>query len=252
VKAQSERRRKTVKLSNITVVILAGGMGTRLHSAVPNKHKVLAEIQKQPFIIFLLDQLVSSGARDVVLCTGHMAEQVHEKLGETYRSLKLEYSQEEVPLGTGGAVRLALPLIKSEIVMIMNGDSYVNADLNAFLEWFLRKDLAAALILTKVHDTSRYGRVMSAEDGRIQAFEEKSENEGYGWINAGIYLLKKKLMKTIPSGKTYSLEREFFPLLIGKGLCGYRCAREFIDIGTPESYAQAEAFFKAKMKDQDQ
>jgi len=238
--------------SAITTVILAGGMGTRLHSAVPNKQKVLAEIQKQPFLIFLLGQLVSAGAREVVLCTGHMAEQVHEKLGETYRSLKLEYSREEKPRGTGGAVRLALPLIKSEIVMIMNGDSYINADLNAFLEWFLRKDLAAALILTKVHDTSRYGRVVSAGNGCIQAFKEKGENEGHGWINAGIYLLKKKLVKTIPSGNPYSLEREFFPLLIGKGLYGYRCAGEFIDIGTPESYAQAEAFFKVKMREQDQ
>ena len=238
--------------SDITAVILSGGMGTRLHSAVPNKQKVLAEIQKQPFLILLLDQLVSAGARDVVLCTGHMAEQVHEKLGETYRSLKLGYSQEEVPLGTGGAVRLALPLIKSETVMIMNGDSYINADLNAFLEWFLRKDLDAALILTKVSNTNRYGRVMSTKDGCIQSFREKDRNEGPGWVNAGICLLKKNLVETIPSGKPYSLEREFFPLLISKGLYGYQCAGEFIDIGTPESYAQAEAFFKAKMKEQDQ
>lgn len=232
------------RFSDITAVILAGGLGTRFSSVVPNKQKVLAEIQKKPFLIFLLDQLVSAGARDVVLCTGHMAEQIHEKLGETYRSLKLEYSREEKPRGTGGAVRLALPMIKSEIVMIMNGDSYINADLNAFLEWFLRKDLDAALILTEVHDTSRYGRVVSAGDSRIQAFEEKGENEGHGWINAGIYLLKKKLVKTIPSGNPYSLEREFFPLLIGKGLYGYRCTGQFLDIGTPESYSRAEAFFK--------
>ena len=128
--------------------------------------------------------------------------------------------------------------------MIMNGDSYINADLNAFLEWFLRKDLDAALILTKVSNTNRYGRVMSTKDGCIQSFREKDRNEGPGWVNAGICLLKKNLVETIPSGKPYSLEREFFPLLISKGLYGYQCAGEFIDIGTPESYAQAEAFFK--------
>jgi len=171
-----------------------------------------------------------------------MADEIHERLGAAYRSLRLVYSRENEPLGTGGALRLALPNLNSDPALVMNGDSYINADLNAFLEWFLEKDPAAALILTKVPDTSRYARVMISEDDRIESFKEKGGNAGPGWINAGIYLLKKNLVGTIPFRKTYSLEREFFPGLIGKGLYGYRCEAQFLDIGTPESYSQADVF----------
>lgn len=230
-------------LSNITIAILAGGLGTRLRSAVPGRPKVLAEVHNRPFLTFLLDQLVSADARHVVLCTGHMAGEIHEKLGEAYKSLRLDYSREHEPLGTAGALRLALPYLSSDLVLVMNGDSYINADLNAFLEWFLEKDPAAALILVKVADTRRFGRVASDEGGHVTSFEEKGGNVGPGWISAGVYLLKKKLVETIPSGNKSSLEQDFFPGLISKGLYGYGCEGQFLDIGTPESYAHAKSFF---------
>lgn len=228
--------------SNITTVILAGGLGTRLHRSMFDRPKVLAEVLGRPFLTFILDQLVLVGVRDVVLCTGYMADMVQERLGEVYKSLFITYSTERKPLGTGGALRLALLKIKSDTVMVMNGDSYIDVDLNAYLEWFFEKDLTAALMLTKVFDTSRYGRVISTRDGRIKSFEEKGGNARRGWINAGIYLLKKQLVESIPSCKAYSLEREFFPGLIGKGLYGYRCKGRFLDIGTPDSYCRAGVF----------
>ena len=243
MKAQRENRRKQVKLSEITVVILAGGLGTRLRSIVSNRPKVLAEVLGRPFLAYLFDQLDHAGAREVVLCTGYMAGSVREEIGNSYRSLRIEHSMEDVPLGTGGALRLALPLIKSDTVMVMNGDSYVNADLKTFLAWFLRKDIVAALLLAKTLDTSRYGRVVIASDDRIETFEEKGGIKGDGWINAGIYLFQKKVLETISPGKAFSLERELFPSLIGKKLYGYRCEREFIDIGTPKSFLKAEKFF---------
>ena len=230
-------------LSGITPVILAGGLGTRLHTTVPDRPKVLAEILGRPFLTFLLDQLTCAGASEVVLCTGYMGDMVREKLGDVYNSLSITYSREGKPLGTGGALRLALPRLKSEIVMVMNGDSYINADLNAFLEWFFEKDPAAALILTKVPDTSRYGRVVAAGDGRIKRFEEKGGNTGPGWINAGIYILKRLLVESIVPEIRFSLEREFFPEIVEKGLYGFPFSGEFIDIGTRESYLLAEEFF---------
>ena len=230
-------------LSDVTTVILAGGLGTRLRPVVSNRPKVLAEVLGRPFLTYLFDQIDHAGAREVVLCTGYMAGSVKEEIGNSYKSLRIKHSMEDGPLGTGGALRLALLLIKSDTVMVMNGDSYVNADLETFLAWFLRKRIAAALLLAKVPDTNRYGRVATSNDGRIETFEEKGGIEGEGWINAGIYLLQKKVVETISPGKTFSLERELFPGLIGKKLYGYRCEGKFIDIGTPKSFLKAEKFF---------
>lgn len=230
-------------LSYTTTVILAGGLGTRLQSVVPGRPKVLANILDRPFLAFLLDQLVSADIRDVVLCTGYMADEIHKQLGNTYKSLKLVYSREDVSLDTGGALRLALPHLNSDPVLIMNGDSFVNIDLTVYLDWFFKKNCQASLLLTNVSDTSRYGKVVVAEDDLLLAFEEKGLNSGPGWINAGIYIIKKSLIATIPAGIPFSLEREFFPKLVNKGLYGFRCDGKFIDIGTPDAFAMAEEFF---------
>ena len=169
MKAQRENRRKQVKLSEITVVILAGGLGTRLRSIVSNRPKVLAEVLGRPFLTYLFDQLDHAGAREVVLCTGYMAGSVREEMGNSYRSLRIKHSMEDVPLGTGGALRLALPMIKSDTVMVMNGDSYANVDLKTFFAWFLRKNVVAALLLAKAFDISRYGRVCGLKEGARKA-----------------------------------------------------------------------------------
>lgn len=230
-------------LSYTTTVILAGGLGTRLQSVVPGRPKVLANILDRPFISFLLDQLVLADVRDVVLCTGYMADEIDKQLGNTYKSLRLVYSGENVPLDTGGALRLALPHLNSDTVLVMNGDSFVDIDLTVYLDWFFKKNCRAALLLTSVTDTGRYGKVVVAEDDLLLAFEEKGLNSGPGWINAGIYIIKKSLIATIPAGIPFSLEREFFPKLVNKGLYGFRCDGKFIDIGTPDAFAMAEEFF---------
>ena len=108
----------------VTAAILAGGLGTRLRSVVKDRPKVLAEIRGVPFLTYLLDQLAAAGVRDVVLCTGYMGEQVRSAFGDSYGGMCLSYSQESSPLGTAGALRLALPLFKSSSVLVMNGDSF--------------------------------------------------------------------------------------------------------------------------------
>jgi len=229
--------------SYTTAVILAGGLGTRLRSVVPDRPKVLANILDRPFLTFLLDQLVSANIRNVVLCTGYMSDDVYEEMGNAYKSLTLTYSKENYPVGTGGALRLALPHLNSDPVLIMNGDSFVNIDLTVYLDWFLKKNCQASLLLTKVPETNNYGKVIVAEDDLLLTFEEKGSNSGPGWINAGVYILNKSLIETIPAGTPFSLEREFFPKLANKELYGYRFEGKFIDIGTPETFALAEDFF---------
>ncbi len=232
-------------LSNITTIILAGGLGTRLRSVVTDRPKVLAEIRNQPFLSYLLDQVSKAGVREVVLCTGYLGEQVRSYFGESYKGTRLAYSQELSPLGTAGALRLAMPLFSSAPVIVMNGDSYCKVDLHAFFAWYQeRQQENAALVLTEVPDTDRYGRVNVDAEGLVGSFTEKGNETGPGWINAGIYLLSNRLLETIPAKGTVSLEREVFPRWIGHGLCGYQTKGEFLDIGTPESYALAEQFFE--------
>jgi NDP-sugar pyrophosphorylase family protein len=230
-------------LSEVTSVILAGGLGTRLRAVVSDRPKILADVCNRPFLTFLLDQLIAARAREVILCTGFMADDVQKELGHNYKSLNIVYSTEPEPLGTGGALRLAWPLIKSDPVLILNGDSFVNVDLTAYMEWFFQMDRQAALLLIEVPETGRYGTVISDDDGRITAFEEKVIDSGPGWINGGIYIMKKSLVGTIPRAMPYSLERQFFPGLTQKNIYGFCTSGKFIDIGTPDSYHRAQEFF---------
>lgn len=230
-------------IADATVAILAGGLGTRLRPVVADRPKVLAEVRRRPFLAYLLDQLVNAGLKYAVLCTGYMGEQVRAAFGDTYGCLHLFYSQESSPLGTAGALRLALPLFKSDFVLVMNGDSFSNVNLSAFWAWHCEHNANATLVLTKMLDTTRYGRVHVDADGSVVGFDEKTEKRGPGWINAGIYLLNHRLLLTIPASGTVSLEREMFPAWMGRGLYGYQSKGRFLDIGTPEAYANAEQFF---------
>lgn len=244
---------KTQDLAGVTVAILAGGLGTRLRSVVEDRPKVLAEVRGRPFLAYLLHQIAAAGFRYVVLCTGYLGEQVRAAFGDVYGCLRLVYSQESSQLGTAGALRLALPLFKpslspsrsanvSDSVLVMNGDSFCEANLRAFWAWHRAKGADATLLLTYLPDTKRYGRVLVDDDGCVLSFDEKGHKGGPGWINAGIYLLNHRLLLTIPKSGAVSLEREMFPAWIG-GLYGYRNEGRFLDIGAPESYAEALQFF---------
>ena len=230
-------------LSNVTAAILTGGLGTRLRPRLADRPKVLADVRGRPFLSYLLDQLAHHEARDVVVCTGHLGEQVRAAFGDSYGTLRLAYSRELSPLGTAGALRLALPLLHSESVLVMNGDSFCDVDLGAFFSWHDTQRANGSLVLVRKSDTTRSGRVGVDVKGRITRFEEKGRQAGPGWINAGIYLLTQRLLRTIPVGGAASLERELFPGWIHHGLYGYQSNGRFLDIGTPEAYALAEQFF---------
>lgn len=229
--------------TNLTAVILAGGLGTRLRAVIADRPKVLAEIAGRPFIYYLLDQLAEKGITKVILCTGYLGEQIREELGYTYRRMNLLFSQENEPKGTAGSLRLALPLITTQSALIMNGDSYCGLDFQDFWKFHAENNHNVTIALTHVDDTSRYGYVDFDDKGRIRKFVEKKEAAGAGWVSAGIYLISSNLISTIPTGKPVSIEKETFPLWVDSGLYAYCSDAEFIDIGTPESYALANAFF---------
>ena len=231
-------------MSPITAVILAGGLGKRLRGVVSDRPKVLAEVNGRPFLTYLLDQLADAGINSVILCTGYMADSVSKEIGNSYNGVKITYSRENKPLGTGGALGLAVSSLNLEYVLVMNGDSYIDADLNKCFEWHLINGSLASIVLVEVDDVSRYGKVVVNErNARILSFEEKGSDSKAGWINAGIYILSKNILKYLKENSSESLEKDLFPSLVGKGLYGYCCKGDFIDIGTPESLAEARDFF---------
>jgi NDP-sugar pyrophosphorylase family protein len=226
---------------DVTAAILAGGLGTRLRSVVADCPKVLASVRGRPFLTYLLDRLAMAAIREVVLLTGYGAEQVRDVLGETYGPMRLVYSVEPAPLGTAGALRQALPYYGSPTVLLLNGDSYSDVDLGAFRRFHAG---GVSLVLAQVPDVSRYGQVCVGRDGRIVRFEEKGGADGPGWINAGIYLLDRSLIEEIPQ-RPGSLERELLPAWVLDRRVRVFCRdSRFLDIGTPESYAVAEDFFR--------
>lgn len=230
-------------LKDTVAAILAGGLGTRLHSTIKGKQKVLASVKNYPFLKYLLDKLQKSGIKRVVICIGYLGDQVKKEFGNKYGNLSISYSQENSKLDTAGAIRLALPLLKSEDILVTNGDSYFTSDLKKFWQFHLKKKSAATILLTKISDINRYGQVILDKNNKITSFQEKSSQKSSGLISSGIYLLKKSLLVKIPKDKAISFEKDLFPSLVGGNFYGFEGKGNFIDIGTPESYKKTEEFF---------
>lgn len=231
-------------ISSCTAAILAGGLGTRLRSVISDRPKPMAEVNGRPFITYVLDQLIDAGIKRAVICTGYLGEKVKTSLGHHWRALQLSYSQEKVRLGTAGALRLAAPQIPSDNVLVMNGDSYLSANLQEFWIWRHIHLVQASMVLAQAPDTRQFGRIQVDENsGRILKFEEKGNIQGAGWINAGIYLLPKSMLEVIPANQEVSLEKDCLPKWITMGFYGYQSQGRFLDIGLPETYAIASNFF---------
>jgi len=227
----------------VSAAILAGGLGTRLRGVVADRPKVLAPVAGRPFLAHLLDQLRRAGLRQTTLLTGHAADQVRTAIGSTFADMAIAYSAEPEPLGTAGALRHALPHLRERTILLLNGDSYCEVDLAGLVAFHEESGGQATLTLTQVADISRYGRVGIGDRRRLLGFDEKSGARESGWINAGVYVLNREIIERIPVGQAVSLERDVLPdLVAARTAFGFPGGR-FIDIGTPESYAEAEAFF---------
>jgi D-glycero-alpha-D-manno-heptose 1-phosphate guanylyltransferase len=231
-------------LSSFDTIILAGGIGSRLQGVVSDRPKCLAEINGRPFLAYLLDQLERAGVRDVILSTGYMAEKVEAAFGAQHGSIALRYSCEEKPLGTGGGVKQALALCRHEYALVLNGDSYFDFDWRDFLDWCDPASMRLAMVLAWMEDCRRFGQVTFGDDGRVLGFQEKNEAAKPGWINAGIYMIRRELLAQFEAGETFSLERDLFPTQTGRGFFARGYRGRFIDIGTPESYRAAAEFFR--------
>ena len=224
-------------------ILLCGGMGTRLRSVVSDRPKPMADICGKPFLQYLLEMLRDKGITEVIFALGYMGEMIEEYFqdGSAF-GLKISYSYEEEPLGTGGAIRNALPKILEEEVLVLNADTYFPMDYQGLLRFHQENDGDFSLATRAVPDISRYGAVRRDAAGRILAWNEKLEDGGQplaGEINGGIYVMKKSLIAEIPEGKQ-SLEQDCIPKWIseGKRIFGLPFDGYFMDIGIPKDYQQ--------------
>ena len=223
--------------------ILAGGLGTRLRSVVPEQAKAIAAVGSKPFLLHILGWLRRQGIDEVVLCLGYRWRDIQAIVGDgSSLGLRIEYSVEGTPLGTAGALKHASGLLQ-DTFLALNGDSYCDISLSQLEDSHRRNEATASLVLVRVSDTSRYGAVEIDESGLITAFREKQQSSsGSGWVNAGIYVLEPSVLSLIPSGVAASLEREVFPMLLARQyrIHGFLAEGYFIDIGTPEAYIRSQ------------
>lgn len=232
-------------LNGIDVVILAGGLGTRLRPALPDQQKVLAKVAGRPFLELLIEFVRKNGAMRLILALGHRAEQVQSFLkSRRWEGLDLIPSVEPAPLGTGGALRFTLPHIHTDIALVLNGDSYAAADLRSFLKFHHTRNAVISMLVVPRERPGPYGLVECDENGSVVRFVEKpSKDKADGYINAGVYIFDRGTIAKIEDESPVSLEREVIPRYCKSGLCAMKQDVPFIDIGTPESWRAASSFF---------
>jgi D-glycero-alpha-D-manno-heptose 1-phosphate guanylyltransferase len=223
-------------------IVLVGGRGTRLRTLVSDIPKPLAPVAGRPFLAWVLDHLAASGIRRVLLATGYLAAQVEAAIGNRWQGMQVDYSVEDVPLGTGGAVRQAAQRLQGDAVHVLNGDTFLRYAPAALEAAARAAQLPTAVALAHVEDVSRYGAVV-VDSGRIARFEEKG-GHAPGLINAGSYFLDAEALASLPDATDFSLENAFLaPQAAAGRVAAFSMTEGFIDIGVPGDYIRAQALF---------
>ncbi|CAN5612709.1 nucleotidyltransferase family protein [soil metagenome] len=224
------------------VIVLCGGLGTRLREVVADRPKSLAAIGRAPFLQVLLEHLQNQGVTGVVLAAGHLGEQLR-SFAHDHPSgdMTISIVEELEPLGTGGAVRFAVESARlSGPILVINGDTLFSGSLSELYIEHRDRQAKVSLALVPPLDEGRFGAVAVDSDGWITSFSEKEG--GSIWTSAGAYVFEEEVLRAISGGRS-SLEYDLFPSMVGRRLAGVTFPHAtFLDIGTPESLAQAEQF----------
>lgn len=225
------------------VIILAGGLGTRLRSAVPDLPKCMAPVAGRPFLYYVINYLRMQGIEKIVFSLGYMYEVILEWLQKEFPSLDYDYVIEAEPLGTGGAIQFALQKTTAENVFIANGDTMFHFDAKAMLAQHLQHNAACTLALKPMQSFDRYGVVTLNGNNTISSFKEKQYYES-GLINAGLYLVNKKAFLSKNFAQKFSFEKDYLEQFVEEGhFSGIARDTYFIDIGIPEDYNRAQTDF---------
>ena len=223
------------------VIILAGGLGTRLKEVIKELPKCLAPIGKKTFLYFCLENLKKQGFEKFIFALGYQSEKVINYIESQNFGIEYVFSVEEEQLGTGGCIKKAFGYCKSEDVLVVNGDTFFYFEINSFFKFHILHESIFSIALTQVNNNERYGSVEIDKNAEVVAFKEKN-NSNNSNINTGFYFENKKFdFNNFP--EKFSIEKDFFEdknkniKIYAKVFNG-----DFLDIGTPDDYSKSEIF----------
>ena len=232
-------------VSELDAFVLCGGLGMRLRSAVADRPKVLAEVGGRPFVEILLGELRRRGIRRFVLCAGYRAGALRDALPALARFGEIRVSVEAEPLGTGGGLVRALPLARSDPLLVVNGDTVCPVDLARMLAEHRARGAALTMAVVRAEAADDRGGVHTDREGRLLRFGVEGAAAGSApFQNAGVYLIDRAVLEKRTRGVPFSLERDLFPLVCGDAYA-FLHEGSFLDIGTPERYGSAEGRLRA-------
>ena len=234
-------------LSEIDAVILCGGLGKRLRSVESEKPKVMVEVAQKPFLDLVIEEYKKQGVHRVILCTGYKADDVEEYYRKNSMGLTIEFSREKEPLGTGGAIKNARNLIKSNPFFVQNGDAFCRVDFKKLVQYHNDKKSITTLVVAQAQDSQDFGTIILDESNRIKNFLEKT-GQPSNHLNAGIYCFDQKVFSKMPDKANFSMEYDVFSGLTKENFFGFVIEEKFWDIGTPDRYDAVKEIFKGKNK----
>jgi D-glycero-alpha-D-manno-heptose 1-phosphate guanylyltransferase len=226
-----------------TAIILAGGLGTRLRSALPDLPKPMAPINGRPFLEHLIDYWITQGINRFVISVGYRKEDIQSHFGDWYHGFAVEYVLEDVPLGTGGGLLKAIGLVKqNEDVLVLNGDTFFEVDFQQLKAFHKKNNSRWTFSLFRANEAGRYMGMSVNQIGLITSLKSGTKELGQ-LANGGVYLIDPKVvgMTGISPGDKASLEDDILAELMVQNipLYGYEFNGRFIDIGVPEDYMRA-------------
>lgn len=226
-------------------IILAGGFGTRLQAVVNDVPKPMAPINNEPFLNYIFAYLKHYNIEHVVLSTSYLSEKISEYYKNEYKGMKISYTKEVNPLGTGGGIRLAIEKCFTDNMLVLNGDSFFDVDLNSYYKQHSILKSNCSLALRSINNAARYGTIKLDDTFIVKAFKEKDNVELPGLINGGVYILNRELfLNETEANIAFSIEKDFFEKRIDQlKIFGFEYQGYFIDIGIPEDYKKAQIDF---------
>lgn len=221
-------------------ILLTGGLGTRLRGISGDLPKTMLPVAGRPFLEHVVSSLVVQGFTRIVLAVGYKREKIREHFGSDFNNTELIYSEEDTPLGTGGAVRRALKHVRGENVFVLNSDTWCQIDYSAMLHAHMTERSLLTMAVVTVEDIKRFGSV-AIEAGRVLTFQEKGAS-GPGLINAGVYAMAVDHLASAALPASFSLEREYIePRIAELRPLAFPIQGTFIDIGVPADYERAQS-----------
>ncbi len=232
--------------SGYTVVVLAGGIGSRLQKVVNDVPKPLASVRSRPFLEYLLSYWIKNNACHFIISVGYKHQQIIDHFGSTFKGIPITYAIEDKPLGTGGALLKVLNenCLEKDFFLI-NGDTLFLIDPERMYKLHSSSKANLSLSLRQVENAGRYHRMCVNETGRLITIEQPNEKEEPGEINGGVYIINSELFSEWPDAmnKSISLENDILPTIISThDVCGFMDDGDFIDIGIPDDFHKAQTF----------